>query len=103
MSDLDVKERFMIRPHQGEVFLNHNFATAFDSLSEHGKIELATDAGTQFSVTASQTRDGRKVIRFFQDGVEYARCYECCWGKYYNCNRTRIGMYVNALDHWLSR
>lgn len=59
----------MARPHQGEVFLDQDFATAFNRLSGRGKIELQTDAGTQFSATASQTRDGRKVIRFFQHGL----------------------------------
>ena len=41
---------------------------------------------------------GRKVIRFRQGGREYARVYACCWGHYYNCNRTRIGKYCQALD-----
>jgi hypothetical protein len=93
----------MVKPHEGEVFLDCDFATAFNRLSGRGKIELHTDAGTPFSATASKTRDGREVIRFFQHGVEYARCYECCWGHYYNCNRTRIGMYVKALDRWPSQ
>jgi len=91
----------MVRSHEGEVFLDHDFVTAFNRLSSIGKIELRTDAGTLFSAMASKARDGRNVIRFFQNGVEYARCYECCWGHYYNCNRTRIGMYVKALDRWL--
>ncbi|MDX1446801.1 glycosyltransferase family 2 protein, partial [Lishizhenia sp.] len=41
---------------------------------------------------------GEEVIRFMQHGKEYARTYKCCWGRYYNCNRTRIGMYCVALD-----
>ena len=31
----------------------------------------------------------------------------CCWGHYYNCNRTQIGMYCAALDQaaraWFER
>jgi len=42
------------------------------------------------------------VIRFFHNGREYGRAYECCWGHYYNCNRTRIGMYVRALDEYMA-
>jgi len=92
----------MVERHEGEVFLNNDFATAWNRLSSYEEIELHTDVGTLFSVKASKARDGRWVIRFFQRGVEYARCYDCCWGHYYNCNRTRIGMYVKALDRWLS-
>jgi hypothetical protein len=53
--------------------------------------------GTKFTVEAAESV-GRQVIRFRQGGREYARAYKCWWGHYYNCNRTRIGMYCAALD-----
>ena len=90
-----------IRPHAGRVELAHTFDEAWSFLNEKGALELVTDAGTPFTARASITRDGRRVIRFFQRGREYGRCYECCWGHYYNCNRTRIGMYTKALSQIL--
>ena len=56
-----------------------------------------TDFVAQAEITQKGPHTGEKVIRFMQDNKEYARAYECCWGHYYNCNRTRIGMYCAAL------
>ncbi len=69
--------------------------------------QLTTTAGTPFVARAATTTRGRKkgkrVLRYFQQGQEYGRCYECCWEHYYNCNRTRIGMYSTAVDEWTGR
>ena len=92
-----------IEPHEGWVEPTHTFDEVWSFLNEKGAMELVTDAGTPFTARASITGDGRRVIRFFQRGREYGRCYECCWGHYYNCNRTRIGMYTRALDRALGR
>ena len=67
-----------------------------------GPAELKTKSKTRFIAKANITQKGphtgEKVIRFMQVIKEYARAYECCWGHYYNCNRTCIGMYCVALD-----
>ena len=68
-----VKVTVMIKRHQGEVSLDHNFTSAFNRLSGYNQIELQTEAGTRFSAKASRTRDGRRIIRFFQEGMEYGR------------------------------
>ena len=91
----------MIKPHQGSVQLFHSFDRAWNYLKKNGCLNLNTSVGTNFKACAGTTRDNRKVIRFFQKRnkeKEYARAYECCWGHYYNCNRTRVGMYLKALD-----
>ncbi len=92
----------MFEPHEGNVTLRHIFAPAHKWLRAQGEIALTTAAGTHFTARAEITQRGKHagepVIRFFQAGVEYGRAYECCWGHYYNCNRTRIGMYCEALD-----
>lgn len=50
-------------------------------------------------------RSGKRVIVFLHERngkrTESARAYECCWGHYYNCSGTRIGMYFKALVHHL--
>ncbi len=88
----------MVEIHEGEIQLSHSFDFVWTNLKLVGKIGLRTSAGTNFKACSSITRDLRCVIRFFQNKKEYARAYECCWGHYYNCNRTRIGMYAKALD-----
>ena len=91
-----------IQPHSGDVDgLRHTFRDVHDRLLK-GSIPLQTDVGTPFEARSATARDGRPVLKFFQRGQEYARAYECCWGRYYNCNRTRIGMYCKALDRELS-
>ncbi len=91
-----------IERHQGEADLQSSFKRAHAWLQRNGDIELSTAAGTRFTAKATRTNRGvhagEATIRFFQDETEYARAYECCWGHYYNCNRTRIGMYCEALD-----
>ena len=88
----------MIEIHQGIVDLSYTFEEVRDILEKKETQKLITSGGKAFTASAGKTRDGRKVISFFQDGIEFARAYECCWGRYYNCNRTRIGMYTSALD-----
>jgi hypothetical protein len=92
----------MSRPHEGEVALTHGFGRTHRWLEAGGRCTLTTDVGTPFQACAARTikgpHRGEDVIKFFQRGKEYARAYQCCWGHYYNCNRTRIGMYCRALD-----
>ena len=92
----------MFEPHEGTLQLNHKFQKAYNWIEKRGPSELTTKSGTSFIANANITqkgpRTGEKVIRFMQDNKEYTRAYECCWGRYYNCNRTRIGMYCSALD-----
>jgi len=86
-----------IEAHAGSVELHHSFQKVNDWLREKGAT-LNTEAGTAFQARSAIARDGRPVLRFFQNNREYARAYECCWGRYVNCNRTLIGMYCKALD-----
>ena len=88
----------MIEIHQGIVDLSYTFEEVWSIVGKKEFDGLITSGGKEFTASAGKTRDGRKVIRFFQDGIEFARAYECCWGRYYNCNRTRIVMYISALD-----
>ncbi|OPY93419.1 MAG: hypothetical protein A4E73_00134 [Syntrophaceae bacterium PtaU1.Bin231] len=89
-----------IRPHDGSVSLRHAFEDAWNFLNSHGAAELSTSTGHRFRALASMSRD-RKVIRFVKERVECGRAYACCWGRYYNCARTRIGMYTAALDEFM--
>jgi hypothetical protein len=93
----------MFRPHQGVVDLDHDFDTVSSYLKKHGAIELETSRDIEFTAEATICRDGRPVIVFRQHGIEYGRAYECCWGHYYSCNRTRIGSYCKSLDQKISR
>jgi len=92
----------MFEPHEGTVRLSHRFGSTYKWLRGKGELVLATAAGTSFTARAQVTtrgdHSGERVIRFFQNGSEFGRAYKCCWGHYYNCNRTRIGMYCRALD-----
>ena len=92
----------MFEPHEGTLQLKHGFQKAYSCLEKHEPSKLTTKRGTDFLALAEITQkgphSGEKVIRFMQDNKEFARAYECCWGHYYNCNRTRIGMYCAALD-----
>ena len=95
----------MVKPHQGDEEREHSFEEVWDRLARAGSAELTTSAGTAFSVRATITgrgdRHGQRVIRYFQHGNEYARCYECCWVHYHNCHGSRVGMYARAVDQWL--
>ncbi len=92
----------MFDPHEGTLQLKHNFQKAYNWLEKRGSSELITKRRTNFVTKAEVTKKGphagEKVIRFMRDNKESARAYECCWGRYYNCNRTRIGMYCTTLD-----
>jgi hypothetical protein len=89
-------------PHEGTVNLKHTFKEAWERLKFKAGISLQTSTGTPFRAEATTTNrgdhKGEKTIRFYNRNQETARAYPCCWGHYYNCNRTRIGMYLKALD-----
>ena len=92
----------MVNPHQDTVELHHPFEEAYIWLDRMGSSILTTGTGTRFEVFATKGQKGEHldepVIKFFQDGKEFGRAYACCWGHYYNCNCTRIGMYCKAVD-----
>ncbi len=92
----------MFESHEGAVKLAHDFDSTHKWLQRKGEFTLATAAGTRFAARADLGQRGEhageRVIRFFQRGAEFGRAYHCCWSHYYNCNRTRIGMYCEALD-----
>mgnify|MGYP001078533753 CR=1 FL=1 len=88
--------------HSGNLVVKHSFNDAWDYVDNEGSLELTTSTGHDFKTLAGISGEDRMVIRFFHNGREYGRAYECCWGHYYNCNRTRIGMYVRALDEYMA-
>ena len=92
----------MVETHEGHVGLRHSFSQVYARLHQNGPLSLNTRIGTKFEARAEITQrgehSGENVVRFFQKGREYGRAYDCCWGCYYNCNRTRVGMYCTALD-----
>ncbi len=94
----------MAEPHEGATALRHDFGavhTWLQGSDKRGK-GLATMSGSHFDALAGAgepgPRAGEAVIRFVQAGKEIGRVYACCWGTYYNCDRTRVGMYAMALD-----
>lgn len=93
----------MAKPHDGIVRLRQDFGTAYRWLREKTEFYLVSRMGTSFAargeVATQGPHKGERVIRFFQHDREFARVYSCCWGRYYNCNRTRIGMYCEALSN----
>jgi hypothetical protein len=92
-----------IKAHQDKIEMRHSFQEIWDHLDNNGPVDLLTSREVAFQAKASVTQSAKDVIIFLQGGKEYARAYECCWGHYYNCNRTRFGMYAIALDHSLAR
>lgn len=97
-----MKKTRAFEPHEGQVTLKHQFDELWQKLDETGPIDLETENGASFFVVSGITtrgkHEGKKVIKFKKDTSEYARSYECCWGKYYNCYGTRHGMYCKILD-----
>lgn len=89
--------------HGGKVLIKHPFNEVWDYLENEGPFHLNTSTGIEFEARATISENDKPVIKFFEKGREYARAYECCWGHYYNCNRTRFGMYAKALDESLGR
>lgn len=84
--------------HDGAVQLGITFDAAYAELQKRGIANADTADGTPFEAHARGARDGRRrYVYFTRDGRNRARCYECCWGRYHNCHRTRIGMYCVAL------
>ena len=91
-----------IQPHHGAAKMANDFRVAFDFVSRMRKLTLQTRNGAAFTAEATESA-GRRVIAFRQREQHYAPAYECCWGHYYNCNRTRIWMYCAALDSAITR
>lgn len=93
-------------PHEGKIYLSHSFLDAWDAVKSSESVRLETSTGSTFrvinSVTSRGSHEGEKTLRFMKGKQEFARAYPCCWGYYYNCNGTRMGMYCLALDEWLS-
>jgi hypothetical protein len=88
--------------HQGQVTLAHTFTQAHRWLDANGPCALDTEDGRSFEARAATTTKGRHeghaVIRFLRKATESSRAYQCCWGRGYNCNGTRIETYCRALD-----
>jgi len=87
----------MIEVHGGYIKHKHSFPDVY-TLLNNNEVKLITSTGKEFTAFATTAKDGREVIRFNRNNKESARAYKCCWGHYYNCNRTRFGMYAKALD-----
>jgi|GEM_PF-1884680 len=97
----------MIEKHQGLEERAHTFWEAWGKLERAGDQQLTTRVGTRFvaraAVTTKGPRKSERVIRYLLRGLESGRSYECCWEHYYNCNRTRIGMYSASVDEWIEQ
>lgn len=100
----------MFEPHQGNVQLDCDFDKTWESLKAKSELLLQTEIeGKPFvakaTIAARGQHAGERVIVFLHEKngmrTESARAYECCWGHYYNCYGTRIGMYFKALVHYL--
>lgn len=95
-------EYVMSEKHAGIIRLVSEFDLAWEWIRNHPNYLFATNSGTLFTARAGNAtkgiNKGMKVIRIYQDKVEYSRAYECCWGHYSNCNRTLLGMYSQAID-----
>jgi hypothetical protein len=100
----------MFEPHQGIVRLDCDFNKTWDSLHAKGELSLQTEIeGRPFiakaTVATRGLHSGERVIVFLHENdgtrTESARGYECCWGHYYNCYGTRIGLYFKVLVHYL--
>lgn len=89
-----------VLPHSGEMSLNYSFDHVWDYLDRNGLVTLRTRNEKSFESVATVLVN-RPVIKFLQNGKEYARAFQCCWGHYYNCSGTRFGMYARALNHHL--
>jgi hypothetical protein len=92
----------VFEPHEGTVDLVHSFDDSWEYLNMKGPLSLTTSTGSSFkalsSIVKKGSRSGSKVILFKGSRGEYARSYDCCWGRYYNCYGTRHGMYCKVLD-----
>lgn len=92
-----------ILAHSGSIKMRHTFNDVWDHLDNEGSVSLKTSTGKKFEARAGISNNEKSVIKFFQEGKEYARAYECCWGYYYNHSRTRFGMYAKVLDEYLDK
>jgi hypothetical protein len=88
--------------HFGKIKNSKTFEKAcFFILNNSDKIYATTGNDTPFtakvSVTTRGKHKGTPVIRFFTEGIEKARAYECCWNHKTNCNKTHIDCYSKAI------
>lgn len=94
----------MIERHGGSEERAHTFDQVWERLNGAGPQQLTARAGTPFVASAAVTtrgkRTGERVLRYFQDGREYGRCYECCWEYCNSCKGARISEYSRAIDVW---
>ena len=76
----------MFEPQEGTPQFEHKFQKEYNWLETNGSLELNTKSGTRIVAKADITQKGphtgERVIRFMQGNKEYARAYECCWGRY---------------------
>ncbi len=86
--------------HKATANVRLQFAEAWRALKEHGPTQLSTESGKEFEASAGTAKGNRRVIRYFRNGKEYGRAYECCWRHRTNCNRTWIGLYSEPLDQF---
>jgi hypothetical protein len=105
-AESEIREKKANR-HRGDVQVVNSFQAVHTWLSQNGPSALTTAKGTHFEARPDRARKGTHkgelVIRFFQEGKEYGRSYECCWGHRQNCYGTYIGIYCTALDAEVSR
>jgi hypothetical protein len=99
---------YMIKPHDGTVKLFESFNDVWKSLKEDREVSLETvREKTPFTAKATVAQKGKhpneRAIVIYQGGTRHihAYIYDCCWGHQYNCSRTWIGMYCEALDNSL--
>jgi hypothetical protein len=98
----------LFEPHQGNLKVDCEFDKVWDFLNAKDELSLQTEKeGKTFIAKATEAvrgqHSGQRAIVFLHEKngkrTESARAYECCWGHYYNCYGTRIGMYFKALVH----
>lgn len=96
----------MFETHQGNVRLVSEFDNVWESLNKTGERSLQTvRKRTPFIAKAivigkGKHLDERAIVFFGEKNGKRKRnatSYECCWGHYYNCDGTRIGMYCEPL------
>jgi hypothetical protein len=92
----------MNNSHAGEVALSNTFNKAYSWLKKFGPQDLQTRAGTDFTAAAQINkkgpRKGNKAVTFSSTNNRVQYAYHCCWGHYYNCYGTLVGMYCRSLD-----
>jgi len=102
----NLRRVYLILAHDGNIEHKHTFPEVYSFLQSNNNMKLSTSTNKEFTAVADKAirrKDGKEydVIRFLRGNKESARAYECCWGHYYNCHRTRFGMYAKPLDEAL--